>query len=96
MVRSLLFDLVQTKILMQIVPDTGKRTSRIYQVAMPPEKITAHYLVLALNELGGSKYMNEQALYCRETYRKVEALLDRMPANLPLADSGFLPEDKKG
>ena len=96
MVRSLLFDLVQTKILMQIVPDTGKRTSRIYQVAMPPEKITAHYQVLALNELGGSKYMNEQALYCRETYRKVEALLDRMPANLPLADSGFLPEDKKG
>ena len=96
MVRSLLFDLVQTKILMQIVPGNGKRTNRIYQIAMPPEKITAHYLVLALNELGGSKYMNEQALYCREAYRKVEALLDRMPANLPLADSRFLPEDTKG
>lgn len=96
MVRSLLFDLVQTKILMQIVPDKGKRTSRIYQIAMPPEKITAHFLILSLNELGGSKYMNEQALHCREAYRKVEALLDRMPANMPLADSGFLPEDKKG
>ena len=96
MVRSLLFDLVQTKILMQIVPGNGKRTNRIYQIAMPPEKITANYLILALNELGGSKYMNEQALHCREAYRKVEGLLDRMPANLPLADSGFLPEDKKG
>ena len=53
-------------------------------------------IIRALNELGGSKYMNEQALYCREAYRKVEALLDRMPANMPLADSRFLPEDKKG
>ena len=53
---------------------------------MPPEKITAGHLILALNEIGGSKYMNDQARRCLETYQQIEAQLNNRPASLPIAE----------
>ena len=86
MVRSLLFDLVQAGILMPAAEPDEKKAGRHYQIAMPPEKITAVHLILSLNELGGSKYMNEKAQRCLETYKQIEAELNRMPASLPIAE----------
>ena len=86
MVRSLLFDLVQAKILLLTAEPNGKSFGRHYQLAMPPEKITAEHLILSLNEIGGSKYMNDQARRCLETYQQIEAQLDRAPASLPVEE----------
>ena len=93
MVRSLLFDLVQAEILLLAAEPDGKTFGRHYQLAMPPEKITAEHLILSLNEIGGSKYMNDQARRCLETYQQIEAQLDRMPASLPIEElsKNFFP-----
>ena len=94
MVRSLLFDLVRGGILMPAAESGSKIRGHHYQIAVPPEKITAKHLITMLNELGGSRYMNDQTLLCLETYRKIEAQLDRMPASLPVSElsRSFLPE----
>ena len=86
MVRSLLFDLVRGGILLQTFEQEGKLAGHLYQIAMPPEKITAKHLILTLNELGGSKYMNEQARSCLKTYRQIESQLDSRPASMPVAE----------
>ena len=86
MVRSLLFDLVQAEILLLTAEPNGKGFGRHYQLAMPPEKITAEHLILSLNEIGGSKYMNDQARRCLETYQQIEAQLDSAPASLPVEE----------
>lgn len=95
MVRSLLFDLVRGGILLPTMEQEGKRAGHLYQIAMPPEKITAKHLILTLNELGGSKYMNDQARQCLVTYKQIEAQLNNQPADLPIAElskSFSLPE----
>ena len=94
MVRTLLFDLVRCGILTMTVP-AGGRGGNHYVIAMPPEQITAGHLIRSLNDLGGSKYMNEQATRCRQVYEKIQALLNEAPANLPIAQisSEFLPEE---
>ena len=61
------------------------------QVAAPHYK----HLILTLNELGGSKYMNDQARQCLVTYKQIEAQLNNQPADLPIAElskSFSLPE----
>ena len=94
MVRTLLFDLVRCGILTMTHSDGG-RSGNHYIIAIPPEQITAGYLIRSLNDLGGSKYMNEQAIRCRQTYEKIQALLNEAPANLPIAQLSrdFLPEE---
>ncbi len=86
MVRSLLFDLVRGGVLLQAADPDVKHAGHHYQIAMPPEKITAKHLILTLNELGGSKYMNDQAHSCLKTYRQIESQLDERPASLPIAE----------
>ena len=95
-VRALLYDLVKTGILTPAAPAAPHPGSQRYLIAIPPEKITAQYLIVALDGLGGSRYMNEQALRCLEIYKKIQAQLDRMPGNLPIEELSreFLPEEQ--
>ena len=86
MVRSLVFDLVRGGVLLEAADPNVKHAGHYYQIAMPPEKITAQHLILTLNELGGSRYMNDQARRCLMTYRQIEALLNNRPASLPIAE----------
>ncbi len=94
-VRTLLYDLVRGQILTPAAPLNRKPDGHCYLIAMPPEKITAEFLIFTLDGLGGSKYMNEQALRCLETYKKIQALLDRMPGSLPIDELSrdFLKEE---
>jgi len=94
MVRALLFDLVRCGILTMTVP-AGGRGGNHYVIAMPPEQITAGHLIRSLNDLGGSRYMNEQAIRCRQTYEKIQALLNEAPASLPIDQISreFLPQE---
>ena len=94
-VRTLLYDLVRGGILTPAAALNSKPAGHYYLIAMPPEKITAEFLILTLDGLGGSKYMNEQALRCLETYKKIQSQLDRMPGSLPIDELSrdFLDEE---
>ena len=96
-VRALLYDLVKAGILAPAAETACKRPGHSYLIAVPPEKLTAQYLIAALDGLGGCKYMNRQSLRCLEIYRKIQSQLDRIPGNLPIDElSGdFLNQEKK-
>ena len=97
MVRALLYDLVRCGIITPAAPMENQRSARHYLIAMPPEKITVKQLLLSLDELDSSKYMNDRARLYLEKYRKIQDSLDQTPANLPVDElSRDFPLEREG
>ena len=96
-VRTLLYDLVRTGIIAREVSQENDGAGHFYLIAMPTEKITVKQLLLSLDELDSSKYMNDRALQYLEEYRKIQAALDGTPADLPVDElSPDLTPELKG
>lgn len=84
-VRTLLFDLADAKILTGGGPDETSDERR-YQIAIPPEEITAVSLIRALNALGGHRFASKQDEQYLQLFDRIRTQLDAPPANLPLAN----------
>lgn len=93
-VRSLLYELVQSGILMPVHQE--RQEIARFQLALPPEKISILTLIRRLKDHGGSKYMNKQSIRCLNVCRDALTMPDNAPANLPISQISpqFLKEEK--
>ena len=96
MIRTLLFDLVRTGILIRTDPSEKRPGEHFYVIAQPVEKITAKHLILSLDGLDNGKYMNALTQKYLGEYQKILSLLDCPPASLPIDELSqqLLPERK--
>ena len=94
-VRALLYDLVQSGIL--VPAQQNRQEAARFVLALPPDKISVLTLIRRLKEHGGSKYMNERSIRCLNVCRDALTMPDNAPANLPISQLSpqFLDDGKK-